>query len=268
MSKPITYIIREKTHHMILFELKDQMDRKLSPQEVYADFDEKVMEMGWTEAKLLPFSFDISTSGEIIERKEATPTPIVEEAPASAVTETNDQEATLDVAALVESGTISLGSNQKIVENRIVEKSLEEQIAAGLIELSPNQKVENGEIVPKTKADFLKEELISLNEPFEYLDGEQIAVRSVADALEQGLIQTKVQAEEGLRLIRESIESEIAKLYSTSQELKLTKDYMAWITDGQPAQDKRATAYQDMQEKIKTVKQNYEATKEALKKLT
>lgn len=252
---------------MILFELKDQVDRKLSPKEVYADFDEKVMEMGWTEAKFLPFSFDISSNGKIIEREAEIPTPLEKKAPTPPATETDNQEASSDIAALVESGSISLGSNQKIVENKIVEKSLEEQIAAGLIELNPDQKVENGAIVQKTTADLIKEDRISLNKPFEYLDGEQIAIRSVADALKQGLIQTKAQAEEGLRLVRESIENDIANLFSTAHELKLTKDYMAWITDGQPAKDKRAVAYQEMQEKIKAVKQNHQATKEGLKKL-
>lgn len=266
MSKPITYIIREKAHKMILFQLPGQLDRKLSPKEVYADFDKKAMEMGWTEAAVSPLKFDISSNGEIVELQAEVPIALEEKPAVPPSIDTIEETTIPKIQSLIEDGTITIAANQKIVNNEIVEKTLVEQVAEGLIELNIDQKVEGERIVQKTAADLAKDGILTLNTPFEYLDDDQIAIRSVADALQEGLIQSKAHVQEGLRLIRESIENDISDLFTTSHELKLTKDYMDWITEGQPAKDKRAVAYREMQGKIEGVKQKYQATKEALKK--
>lgn len=126
--------------------------------------------------------------------------------------------------------------------------------------------MEKGKIVSKTQADLVAEGVIQLQEPYEYLKGDKIATRSVATALKSDMVKTKAQALEGLRRLRETIELQIAEVYTKSDELKRSKDYLAWIVDGRPDDDDRRLAYEEMQKTIGAIKRKYKKEKEELKK--
>lgn len=60
-----------------------------------------------------------------------------------------------------------------------------------------------------------------------------------------------------LNEIKTQIASAISMQFDLNQEIKVTKEFMEWIKDGQPKGDPRVKKFTEMQEKIMQIKYNF-----------
>ena len=144
---------------------------------------------------------------------------------------------------------------------------IDEQGKLATISLDLTQKVVNNEIVAKTLQEQVNEGILSLDIPFEYIENNTIKLRTIQQVVDHNHITTQGEADAVLDRIRKSIDAGIAEQYSIGYEMKLTKAYMDWVVEGQPANDERATDYQAMQTHINGVKATYQAAKDTVKAL-
>ena len=260
------YIVRDKKTHDIIHINPAPVDQQLSPQEVYYQFDPKIMELGRTDGSL-PELFHIEKNGDITEASlaEQVEAGIISLEPTQKIEGTRIVEKTL--TEQVEEERVRLAPTQKIDNEQIVEKTLEEQIGEGLIELAPTQKVKNDQIVEKPLKDQVTEGLLTLNEPFQFIKDNEIAVRTVQEALQEKLISTVEQCQLAQQMVNKEIELKIGEQFSPGYELKVAKAYMDWLREGQPADDPREQAYREMQAAIDTIKSDYRDIKDKVKAL-
>ncbi len=91
--------------------------------------------------------------------------------------------------------------------------------------------------------------------------------KAITGLLKSNLVKNRSQCENVIELINRGITDSIALQYEISYEIKITKDYMGWMQAGNPANDPRAKAYDDMQTFIQEVKTPLNKLKTKLKKL-
>jgi len=105
------YIVRDKKTKKVVHVNPAPIAQNLGGKEVYYRFDPETMEIGQKDG-FLPEYFDINEKGEIIP---------------------------LTLSDMVMKGEVRLEPYQKIVDDRIVEKSISELVEEGILELSQNK---------------------------------------------------------------------------------------------------------------------------------
>lgn len=133
-------------------------------------------------------------------------------------------------------------------------------------EVSLNQAASSSKIIhPLSLKEQVAQGKISLRSPFEYLDGDNIAYRSLDEIVEHDAIQSREECEFCQEFIKQKIESEIESKYPIGKEMKLTKNYLAWLNEDKPKKDEREASYLNMQEDIDSIKQKYANSKDYVK---
>lgn len=138
------YVVRDKETKRIIHINPAPLSQELKEHEVYFMFDTEKMEIGRKDG-LLPEYFDINEKGEIIP---------------------------LTISDMVRKGEVRLEPYQKIVDDRIVEKSISELVEEGILQLSPN-KIDEALLVCKQ----LQQEVNKLKEEYQSLKREIAAVK-------------------------------------------------------------------------------------------
>jgi hypothetical protein len=257
------YIVRDKKTKEIIHSNPAPLSQNLSGTEVYCNFNSQKMEIGKTDG-LLPEHFDINDSGEIVELTlhDLVEKGIVKLKAHEKVVHNKIVDKT--VSELVKEGLLQLNPNQKIEKNEIVHKSMTELVEEGIVKLTPTQKIKGDDILEKSLSEQVKEGIIKLNEPFEYVDGYEIKRYSIKELIEKKLPKTKKQWDIAYSMLNDEIERKISEKYTLGYELKITKGYLQWIKDGNPTKDEREITYQNMQNEINKIKNEYKSLKQKL----
>lgn len=230
------YIVRNKKTKELIHINPAPLDQNLDGKKIFFKYDPKKMEIGKTDG-LLPEYFDINENGQIVE---------------------------LTIQDLVEKGVIKLEAHHKIVENSIVDKTVSELVKEGLLKLQSNQKIEKNKIVEKSLKEQVKEGIIKIDEPFEYIAGDEIKKHSIKEIVDKKLLKTKKQCEKAILMINGEIEQKIAAKYSHGTEMKITKDYIDWMAEKGSDKDEKAIAYKNMKNEIAKIKSEYAELKKRI----
>lgn len=161
----------------------------------------------------------------------------------------------------VDLGILSLQPYEKIEGSKIVIKTLEEQVNEGLIQLPLTDKLENGEIVPKSLEEQWKEGLIQINEPFCYVEDNEIKTRSYDELIAGNYLKTKAQWEEFQTKVYDAMRRDSNAVYSLGEELEIIKDCLDWICaklEVEEDDDPRCQKYREMQAYLVKVKAQYQ----------
>lgn len=107
------HVIRDRNTKKTLYIDHSSMERAVTGDVIVDWYDDKDMELGWSDKKYIPAYYDIDSKGEII-------------------------ELSLDEAA--GRGLYQLSSEQKIVKGKIVDKEKDELIKEGLLDIDELKK--------------------------------------------------------------------------------------------------------------------------------
>ncbi len=107
------HVVREKKSGQVLFIDYSSSGKPRAAKSVYPLFDPSKMELGWTRERHIPADFDIDEKGRIV------PIP---------------------VERLVSEGRVTPAPDQKVVNGRIVGKSIAELVTGGLLSLEEVKK--------------------------------------------------------------------------------------------------------------------------------
>jgi len=221
------YIVRDKTTQEILHRNPAPLSQALKGTEVYVHFDPDTMEIGKIEGPV-PEAFEINTYGDIV------PTVVEPEPKQEPIWNRPLEEQ-------IAEGYRTLNTNQKLTEvdgeTQIIEKSLEEQAAEGLL---------------------------MVNAPFERIENNEIIVLSLETVLEEGLLTTLDHCAQALNRLGMGLEESIYTLYPLGREMKITKNYLSWLKDGQPEEDPREEAFEQMQQEIGAIKAEWAPLKKQI----
>jgi hypothetical protein len=142
------YIVRDKKTKAIIHVNPAPLSQKLKGKAVYFQYDRATMEIGSTDAYELPSHFTINKKGAIVE---------------------------FTLQQLVDQGIMALAPDEKIVDNRIMHKTVAEKVAEGLIVLPPAYKIvgkgQDEKVVEKTLSEQVAEGLLTLS-PLQTIMGE------------------------------------------------------------------------------------------------
>lgn len=232
------YIVINKKTKKVIYKNPAPLSQKLCEQDVYADYDSKTMTILKTERENLPQFYEVKKGGTVVE---------------------------LDKQQQVKKGLIQLNDNQKIENNIILEKSMVEIAQEGTLSLGEYHHIEEDKIKMKSTKEMVEEGIILLREPFMYLEQGEIQRRTVAEVLSQKLLKTLPQYEMALELLKSETENSIVGQFSPGKELKITKEYLTWLKDGQPENDERENSYLKMEDSINKIKFKYADLKEQIK---
>ena len=224
------YVIRDKTSREHLVYHCVAYQPKLAATDFYNRFDANTMEMAWTQGEFEDFPAYFSIND-------------------------NHQAVALTLEQAVAAGHVQLKPEEKLVDGQIVRKSNGEQVAEGLLQLEAHQKLVDDRIVDKSTREQVADGLIQLEEPFEYVDEQDNIQRyTVAQLVQQDLIKTRAVADICLAELSSTIEQAIQQAYSPGYESKLTKRYLAWLSEGKPADDRREQKFLAMQNRIEEIR--------------
>nr|VFK08720.1 MAG: hypothetical protein BECKLPF1236B_GA0070989_10049 [Candidatus Kentron sp. LPFa] len=130
----------------------------------------------------------------------------------------------------------------------LTEKSLEEKAKAGGIRFDPARLAE-------------------------YADADQTltekskALRIVALGIRLGLMKDVAACEAAFKLLDDEFEARVAQKYPPGMEMKHTKAWMTWFNEGKPANDRRESAYTQMQAFMDGVRAEYRGIRTRLKEM-
>ena len=148
------YIVVDKKTKEVIHVNPTPLDHELTGQDVYFQFDPRRMEIVRSARRELPPHFEIK-DGELVE-----PPVLPEHGPHEKIVDGKVVPKTL--AEKVADGLIKIEPTHKVAGDRIVEKSAAEKVADGLIKLRPEEKVEGDAIVRKAARELLQEKRITL----------------------------------------------------------------------------------------------------------
>ncbi len=138
-------------------------------------------------------------------------------------------------------------------------------------QLPQHYKVRKGVVLEKTAKEKLRDGLIrfgtDLFQHVEY-DGQSSDLPNmqlVKAGLKNKLIKTIADCERAFKLLDDEFESRVGDKFRPGYEAKIMKDYIEWMEEGKPADDKREKKYLDMKETIASVKEEYKEVRAALK---
>lgn len=125
-----------------------------------------------------------------------------------------------------------------------------------------------GFIVEKTFEEKILEGIIGFDELFRFegASGDP-GFDKVKFVLDNKLIKTVAQCKAVFAYLDAEFEAKVAREYRPGLEAKLMKDYMAWLEQGKPADDKREKKYLDMKAAIDAIKEEYKEVRAKLKKI-
>ncbi len=134
-----------------------------------------------------------------------------------------------------------------------------------------------GFIVEKTLPELVKDGLIRFgNQLAKYIEYQPAMDEAGVDktnlhvvqlGLKHKLIKTIQQCQQAFGMLDDEFESRVSEKFRPGLEAKLMKDYMAWMEEGKPADDKREKKYLDMKAAIDAVKDEYKGVRAKLKKI-
>ena len=234
------YVIRYTDTENIIYITGDDVTKGDKPENFFADFDPSSMEVGWCCDSELPEHFKIDAEGDVRE---------------------------LSLNEFVDKGLIEILPDQKIQDNEIVDKSIEELIDEGLLKLEPNQKLVAGEIVDKTIEEQVNEGIISLDGPFEYVKGNNVCQYTIQEVLDLNVVNNLKDAKTVKNRFFKILEKKIAKKYPSGYEMKITKAYALWVSEGKPENDPREKKFLEMQSYIDAVKTEFSELKHRINEL-
>lgn len=107
------YVVRDKKTKQVIHINYTTLGDKATPEEVYTDFDPDTMEIGKTGKSYIPEHFNINQRGEVVE---------------------------LTLKEKIDAGMLKLGAHQKLVKNKIVDKTIRELIKEKLVDLENYKK--------------------------------------------------------------------------------------------------------------------------------
>ncbi len=219
------YIVTHKETKDILHINTAPASQGLSGTEVYFHYDSKTMNIIETNEEI-PHNLDLGMQ----ENQTSTePEKIGVNGPDSSLSETHNSENDLDprYRMIIEEGG-----------EKVVMKTMDEQLADGTL---------------------------NLDEPFEKLiDGEIVAI-SIHELLEKNLLVSSDQCIRATGKMNKRIDYLISLEYNPGYEMKITKNYLSWIKDGQPENDEREKVFNQMQETIESIKSEFADLKELIK---
>ena len=93
--------------------------------------------------------------------------------------------------------------------------------------------------------------------------------RSVTELIDHALLTTTELAQQALSQLNLTIETEIAQSFSPGYEMKLTHEYIAWLSEDQQKNnnDSRFKRYQSMLKKITTIRDKQQTLANKIKAL-
>lgn len=234
------YVLIAKASKQVLdmYQATDQETIEL--EQLFPDFDPNHMVIGlWNSAEPLPSHLSVNENQEAV---------------------------FLSDRDRFELGMLSILPHEKLDGDTIVVKSIAEQVAEGLIELAPQEKIENGAIVQKTLEEQWNDGLIEINEPFTYVEGNEIKTRSIQELVEGNFLTTEAHWKRLGQLVERAIERETEAIYPTSQEIKLMKACLDWLCEkiGEDDADPRRQNYLNMQTQIKAIEEKYTSVQETI----
>lgn len=162
------YIVRDKRTREIFHLNPAPLSQPLEGSQVYHRFDPTTMEIGRSDAQVLPEHFHINEQGQVVEftLQEKVDTGVVELGVRQKVE--GDRIVEKKLSEMFADGTILMSPTQKVViegdEERVVEKSLSEKVADGLITLEPQHKLVGEEIQEKSVEELVNDDVISRDE--------------------------------------------------------------------------------------------------------
>lgn len=130
--------------------------------------------------------------------------------------------------------------------------TLDEKITAGLIEFGEDLMAYLFEQIPLDSRDDLPPML-------------HTAVKLVQLGLDKGLLNNALACRQALDMMDEEIEVRVKHHYPQSVELKLVKQCLDWVLAGQPKGDPRQQRYQQMNDDISLIKDEYRALRQTIK---
>ena len=92
-------------------------------------------------------------------------------------------------------------------------------------------------------------------------------MRIVELGIRLGLIKTAAECGSAFKILDHDQENRLSEKYSPGLEIKLLKDYVAWIDEGKPKNDKRGKKYLEMSSHINALKKEYKSLRDRLKKI-
>ncbi|NQZ10760.1 MAG: hypothetical protein HRT35_26710 [Algicola sp.] len=110
-------------------------------------------------------------------------------------------------------------------------------------------------------------ELLLQSDEYNNLEGKTPAINLVSLGLQLNLLKTLKSCKKAFGLLDEEIEQRFAIRYSHGKEMKLLKNYVAWIDEEKPTDDNRPVKYQKMQDFLLLLKQDYSELRQQLKAL-
>lgn len=214
----------------VVFEAEYEFDSSFDIHEVFPKYQPNSMQYAWYEGEELPEYFKVN----------------------------DDKIISLTLVQAVEEGFLLLEDDQEVVNDKVVTLTPIEMVKSGRLKLGPKEKIVNGEVVQKSLKECVDEGIIIINEPFEFINNnDEIERRSLTELVDGGLIETNEDAETMLNILNKNLEKEIKNTYSSGYEMKVIKNCLDWVIDGQPEDDSRVVTYTKMRSDIEKVKERY-----------
>ncbi len=134
--------------------------------------------------------------------------------------------------------------------------------------LSPHDKIEKGYVVPKTDADRVADKTLELEEPFGYLDDKgRLKTRTIDEILDLNLLKTMDQCKKAMVYLGADLEKEIKKEYTIGYQMKIMRNFMLWMADDKPPDDKREQRFHEMNENLEKFKSKYREKRNTIKEI-
>ena len=133
---------------------------------------------------------------------------------------------------------------------------------------------DQGFIVEKSMEDKVTEGIIGFDELFHFEPnpttsdtGKEDDMKWVSFVIKNELIKSKEQCSSVFKFLDDKFENEVSQKYRPGIESKLMKDYIEWMEEGKPQDDKRQKKYQEMKAAINEIKEGYKPIRAELKKI-
>lgn len=168
------YVIRRKKDGKVIHIDHSPYVSVRSGKEIYEGFDERTMEVGWTDKRRIPIHFNIDQNGKIIE---------------------------LSLEELIEAGHLQLSPFQKFEKGKIVNKSRSELIQEGFLKLEKvkEQSIMEYSAMALNKRRGLVDDYKLLNAALDiYNDGLKEDYRATVKAFRDEFYRIKAQIEKAV----------------------------------------------------------------------
>ena len=108
-------------------------------------------------------------------------------------------------------------------------------------------------------------DLLERSEGVDEIEGASNAIKIVGLGLKLKLFKSIYDCQNAFKLLDDDLNQRILEKYSATAEVKLMKEYMDWLQEGQPENDKRQIKYKKMQDFVAPIKDSYKEVRQQLK---